>query len=182
MTEQPMIQVHDLGDSYDEVLAKFRESLDDTRRHWVAYMLSEYPHRDVLQVIADTARRTVSAKEAEINALYAGRQVTIVSCPPMARRIIRAEDSLCALSAASGRPLAIDDIEHDPITKGHAARKKWGSWASVPITIHGYVAGTLCVLEDHERGWTKGEETALTYMATQLSAEVESWIESERSS
>jgi len=179
--EQSMVQVHDLGESYDEVLAKFRASLDDTRRHWAAYMLAQYPDRAVLQVVADAARAAVHAKEVQINAVYKGRQVTVASAPAKPRRVIREEDSLCALTAGTGWPLAIDDIAHDPITVHHAARQLWGSWASVPLNIQGYVAGTICVLEEGERSWTQREQKALAVLADQVSAEVEDWIASERS-
>jgi len=179
--EQPMTQVHDLGESYDEVLAKFRASLDDTRRHWAAYMLAQYPDRQVLHVVADAARAAIGAKEVEINAVYKGRQVTVASAPAQARRVVRQENSLCVLAAGTGWPLAIDDIAHDPITQHHVARKTWGSWASVPLIIQGYVAGTICALEEHRRTWSQREEKAMAVLASQISAEIEDWIESERS-
>lgn len=177
---QAMTQVHDLGGTYDEVLTKFRASLDDTRRHWLAYMLVNYPHRQVLQVIADAVRVSVKAERVEINALYEGAQVTVACAPAGIRHTVRESESLCVLTAGTGWPLAVDDIAHDPITQDHPAREYWGSWASVPLVIGGKAAGSICALEKHERTWTLREQDVMTSLAKQLSIDIEEWIESER--
>lgn len=177
---ESMTQVHDLGETYDEVLAKFRASLDDTRRHWLAYMVVNYPHRDVLQTIADQVRASVGAKRVEINAIYAGAQITVACAPAGMRHTVRVEDSLCVLTASTGWPLAVDDIAHDPITEHHAAREEWGAWASVPLVLQGYNVGSICALEDHERGWIQRDQEVMATIADQLSLEVGNWIESQR--
>lgn len=178
--EDHMIQVHDLGDSYDEVLAKFRASLDDAKRHWLAYMLVNYPHRNVLQVIADQVRTSVGAKRVEINAIYDGAQVTVACAPAGIRHTVRDNESLCVLTASTGWALAVDDIEGDPVLDGHPARGVWGSWASVPLVIQGRNVGSVCALEEHSREWTGRDRDAMAYIASQLSSEIEDWIESER--
>lgn len=180
MTDQHMIQVRDLGDTYEDVLAKFRASLDDAKRHWLAYMLANYPHRDILQVIADQVRTSVGAKRVEINAIYDGSQITVACAPNGIRYAVRDTDSLCVLTASTGWALAVDDIEHDPITEHHAARGVWGSWASVPLVLQGRNAGSICALEEHAREWTGRDQDAMAYIASQLSSEIEDWIESER--
>lgn len=164
------------------LVVEVRASLEDTRRHWVAYMLAQYPDRELLGVIANTARASVSAEAVEINALYDRRQITVASAPPRPRTIVGDQNSLCVLTVGAGRPLAVDDIRHDRFLDHHSARKSWGAWASAPLVIQGHVAGTICALEHHEREWTRQDEQVLTYVAGQLSVEIERWIDSERSS
>ena len=174
-----MEQAHGLAETYEEAMAKFRASLVDTRRHWLAYTLTQYPHRDVLQVVAETARHTVNSDAVEINAIYDDRQVTVALSPDGPHATILAGDSLCALTVASGRPLAVDDIKHDHFLEHHSAPSTaWGSWASAPLTIQGHVVGSLCALERHERSWAVEDERVLTSLADELGAEIGRWIDS----
>ena len=179
MTTNHMEQAHGLAESYEDALAAFRTSLEDARRHWVAYMVTQYPHRDALQVIADAARNTVGARAVEINAIYDGHQVTLASSPDGLSGNCEQADSLCVLTVGAGRPLAVDDIAHDPFTEHHAARHRWGAWASVPLIVNGSAAGTICALESTGRSWTEADQSALNHMAGQLSAEIECWIHSQ---
>lgn len=175
-----MKQAHDVAETYEQAMAKFSATLDDARRHWAAYMLTEFPDREALLEAAARACQQLSAEAVQVNVIYGGRQVTIASVPVSPRRVIPSRNSLCVLTVGAGRPLAIDDIESDPITRHHVVRKQWGSWASVPICVDGFPVGTICALDHDAREWVTADQEVMEQIAVDLTKKVQSWVDAER--
>lgn len=176
MTE-PMAQMHDAVDDFSAALAELKADIYDVQRHASAYTLSEFPDRTALNEQAALARRSLHADAVEINAIYNNHQITIGGAPSVNEPVsIMAPDSLCVITVGVGHALAVNDIANDPITKGHATVGMWASWASAPVYVHGFIAGTVCALEARRpRIWTMHDQSMLEFIAANVTHLVEEW-------
>lgn len=174
----PMTQANELGESFEQALDRFRASLDDTRKHWAAYMLSQYPGIDTLRQTASQAVTYLEARFVQVNAIYNDRQHTIMSAPGEFIQSIAATSSFCYLTFGYEHPVAINDIAGDEFVNGHPLQGgAWGSWASVPLHVNGVVAGTICALESGSRNWNLSDQACLQELANDLSIRVSAWAQ-----
>jgi Amt family ammonium transporter len=84
-----------------------------------------------------------------------------------ARRAAPLASSLCRIPADTGRPLLIADARTHPLV--HENPALWNgevAYAGVPIRAgDGWVAGTLCAVDDRPREWTQHDVEALENLA-----------------
>ena len=83
--------------------------------------------------------------------------------------------SLCTVTAASGRPLVVDDATTDgrvsglpPVLSGAV-----GSYLGVPLVVRGAAVGSLCVYDDGPRSWVAADVALLEHLAGSAVAEME---------
>lgn len=177
-----MIELHDLGASYQDVYDRYQAAVDDARRQWAARLLRTYPHRSRLEIAAAKVRYELDTSAVEINALGDAQQTTVAKAPSHEEVVIPDSDSLCVLTVGSGRASEVSDIQADARFLGshNAVKLGLGSWASVPIFIEGCAAGTICALEaDNPRVWTAEDQRALEHAAEDVSQAVTEWSLSE---
>ncbi|CAN5514063.1 hypothetical protein BH10ACT10_BH10ACT10_24690 [soil metagenome] len=162
--------------------------LDDPRRIAAAVRLEQSISGNlVLDRLSGLAARLLGAGSAQVSLLTdvqvvaggTGLGAIAVAAGPSPR-----SESLCAVTAASGRPLVVGDAHHDariealpPVLAGAV-----GSYLGIPLSDgDGLVVGAFCVYDRDARTWTDSEILVLTELAAANTAELErSAAESER--
>jgi GAF domain-containing protein len=85
------------------------------------------------------------------------------------------EMSFCRFVVSTGRPLIVEDANHDPRTIGDPAIEAFNavSWAGYPITdADGLVLGTFCVMDSKPHEWTETDLQVLATLAKSASTEI----------
>lgn len=175
-----MTQADELGATYDDAFDSIKRSLANLQRQTSAALMAEFPDREYLSVQAERLRlelESEAVEAVEVNVLVDDKQITIVSQPTGVTVNVEIVDknSLCVLTVGADMPLAVDNLATSPITSSHSARNAWGAWASAPVHIQGYPAGTICALESAPRLWTDQDEAELKAVARTISNTIEEW-------
>lgn len=168
-----------MGTSFKEVLERCNASLEDTRRRWSSFMLTQFPDEGRLRTLTEGVRDRIGSDAVQVNAIYENMQITLAAAPAAYCVTVPVKDSLCVMAVGNHGPLAIDDIENSPIVKDHPARQAaLGAWASVPISVNGCDAGAVCALEWRKRRWGRADEAELQRASLDVGRMVDSWIRS----
>lgn len=164
-------------ESFDSVL----DSINDLQRNLSALVLTQYPDRNLLLREAEFVLKSVKCSHVQINAIMQDSQFSLVTFPqgdfPTILRV-RCDDSLCVLTVGFDQPLSLTDISNSPYLTNNKAQDEgiWKSWASAPIHVGGYAAGTVCALEENRsRRWSRVDEEALRRAAHVIGERVSSW-------
>ncbi|QYK54404.1 MAG: diguanylate cyclase [Fimbriimonadaceae bacterium] len=91
--------------------------------------------------------------------------------------------SFCTHTILGSEPMIIEDATQDPRVSDSilvTGELHFRFYAGVPVTIHGYPMGALCVVDTEPRNLTKAQETSLVVLARQLSQCLESRLEQMR--
>lgn len=83
--------------------------------------------------------------------------------------------SFCRFVVGTGRPLVVDDAEHDPRTAGDPAISAFSAivWAGYAIeNADGEVLGTFCLMDPNPHVWSSTDLHVLATLAQCASAEV----------
>jgi PAS domain S-box-containing protein len=177
-----------VGSHEQKVVDRNGVDLDDPRRIAAAIRLEQsVSGNEVLDRLSGLAARLLNAGSAQVSLLTdvqvvaggVGLGAVAMSHGPTAR-----QDSLCGVTAASDRPLVIEDAHRDarvdtlpPVLAGAV-----GSYLGVPLADgDGFVVGAFCVYDRSARSWSESEILVLTELAAATTAELErSAAEAER--
>lgn len=167
-----------MGEDYDKSLDSVFAEVRDMQRNLVALVLTQYPDRSLFVSAARDVMRSTGCRAVQVNAIMQDQQFILVNYPDEIAKtsVIPCEDSLCVLTVGFDQPLSLTDIKGSPWLGDHDASHKWASWASAPIHIDGYAAGTVCALEsDHPRRWNTADESVLRDAAQVIGDSVSRW-------
>jgi len=93
------------------------------------------------------------------------------------------ECSFCTHTILGSEPMIIEDATQDPRVADSVlvtGDLHFRFYAGVPVTIHGYPMGALCVVDTEPRSLSKAQEASLVVLARQLSQCLESRLEQMR--
>lgn len=130
-----------------------------------------------LDRLAGLAARLLASSSAQVSLLADDQTVAAAAgLAPAVGSHSRLEDSLCYLTASSGRPLLVADAPADarvaalpPVASGAV-----GSYLGVPLTADdGHIVGALCVYDTSPRSWSDSDVATLTQLAASAVAELE---------
>jgi PAS domain S-box-containing protein len=84
------------------------------------------------------------------------------------------KETFCQHVVRASEPLVVDDAREHELTKGLAIVKcgKALAYAGVPLKLHGYVIGTLCVADARPRAWTREDVGILEDLARCVLTEI----------
>lgn len=167
-----------MGDDYDKSLRSVFDEVHDMQRNLVALVLTQYPDHALFVKCARDVQQATGCRAVQINAIMQEQQFSLITYPDEIGKttVIPCEDSLCVLTVGFDQPLSLTDIAHSPWIGDHSTKHKWSSWASAPIHIDGYAAGTVCALEsEHPRRWNVGDENVLRQAAQVIGDSVSRW-------
>lgn len=179
MKELTELGADDFPTTFDSVL----DEINNLQRNLSALVLTQYPNRDVLLREAQYLLRSLGASHVQVNAILDDTQFSLITIPVDEGQLptvemIKCEDSLCVLTVGYDQPLSMTDIQHSPFLADHETQAvgRWKSWASAPIHVGGYAAGTVCALEDTKpRRWDRTDEEALRRAAHVIGERVSAW-------
>ena len=82
--------------------------------------------------------------------------------------------TFCQHVVRASEPLVVDDAREHDLTKGLSIVTcgKALAYAGVPLTLHGYVIGTLCVVDAKPRAWTRDDVGILEDLARSVLTEI----------
>jgi GAF domain-containing protein len=83
------------------------------------------------------------------------------------------EDSYCRFAVTAGHVFRVTDADDHPLVCESPARLppfNVESYLGVPVSLGGWVLGTLCVWDHEPREWTRAEEETLTRLAAEVEA------------
>ncbi|WP_133412042.1 SpoIIE family protein phosphatase [Vallicoccus soli] len=134
-------------------------------------------HSPALDRIAGLAARLLSSSSAQVSLLTEVQ--TVAGGAGLPTGVLGADtplsESLCAVTAALGRPLVVADAEADervaglpPVTSG-AVR----SYLGVPLIADGTPLGALCVFNAQVHSWSESDINLLEQLAASAVAELE---------
>jgi PAS domain S-box-containing protein len=86
------------------------------------------------------------------------------------------ERSICGHAIASGEPLVISDVQHDPRVDANAPMCAWGvrAYAGMPlVTSDGHAVGVLCVADRRPHDWSPESLAALRDLSAMAVTEIE---------
>lgn len=175
-----MKQLSELGEHYDDTFLDIRAKVKELQREMSAMMLADYPNRDLIVTEAEALQNDMGADEIWINVLLEGKQITIVAQPDgsIVSTFLDEEQSLCVFVVGTDEPLAVDNIKEDPFLEGKEIVEKYGSWASVPLTVVGQTAGAVCALNAEPHAWTDEDQDKLERISSRISRIINEWAES----
>ncbi|MCU1691040.1 MAG: putative sensor protein [Frankiales bacterium] len=125
------------------------------------------------------AARQARTSHAQVSLLTARQQVLAAAHgAPLdgSGRSSPLEDSLCSVTAASGRPLAVDDTSQHPWVRDlpPATSGQVGAYLGVPlVSAEGLVLGALCVHDQAPRAWTEADVRQLTELGVVVAEELD---------
>jgi PAS domain S-box-containing protein len=84
------------------------------------------------------------------------------------------KETFCQHVVGSSEPLVVDDAREHDLTKGLSIVTcgKALAYAGVPLTVHGYVIGTLCIADAKPRAWTRDDVGILEDLARSVLTEI----------
>lgn len=173
-----MIELNRTGYDYDESFQAVLDQVNDMQRSLAGLKLAQHPWRDIFLQEAGLLYKSLNCSHVQINAIMNDVQITIVTHPDKLSdyTLIPIQDSLCVLTVGLNKPLCVTDIKNDDFLSSHSSNLAWSAWASVPIMIDGYSAGTVCALEENKpRKWSRVDEESMQRSAHVISEKVSTW-------
>lgn len=127
--------------------------------------------------LASLAAEILDAPLAFVTAVDSERSwyKSLVGGPVDAQRWGPVEESFCQYVVGADTACFFSDAREDPVARHNPAvqRGEVVAWAGFPVrTAHGYVLGTLCVVDTKPREWTDRDRQVLETLAEAASAEV----------
>lgn len=164
---------------WGDAMATYESSILQAQREWAGRALRAYPDREKLTNIASALRKNLDSMSVEVNSIADSTQLTVARVPEQTNVEIPMKDSLCVFTVAIDKPLKVTDIPEDAWLKDHNVQYAgYMSWASVPIRVAGFPAGTVCALEGtRTRDWTEDEEEKLQVASDSVSKLVSDWVQ-----
>lgn len=174
-----MKELVDAFSDFDAAVSSYRSVLSNEGRLRAAARLGSFPYMDVYSALARMVLLQTGASSVEVNAITATEQRTLVSVSDRGTRsaVTEVENSLCVLTtvATPNEGFQVSNVYATPMLTNHAVRTRRddiGSWGSVPITVFGLHAGTVCVLDEEPRSWSDSEQAYMQKAARAIEAVV----------
>jgi hypothetical protein len=123
---------------------------------------------------ARLAAEVLNAPIALVSLIDEDRQF-LKSCVGVDERETPLSHSFCQHAVAQREPLIVNDAREHPVLKHNPAVEEMGSiaYAGVPlIDTDGHALGTLCVIDNHPRQWSKHQVELLSDLAASVVSEI----------
>ena len=123
---------------------------------------------------ARLAAEVLNAPIALVSLVDEDRQF-LKSCVGVEERETPLSHSFCQHAVAQREPLIVNDAREHPVLKHNPAVEEMGSvaYAGVPlIDADGHALGTLCVIDNHPRRWSKHQVELLSDLAASVVSEI----------
>lgn len=134
----------------------------------------------VLDGIAGAARRVLRAPVALVSLVDHERQVFACALglpePWASRRETPLSHSFCRHAVARRAPLVVEDARRHPELRTNPAIRELGviAYLGIPLELDdGHVLGTLCVIDEQPRAWTRDQVDVVTDLAEAATAHLQ---------
>lgn len=128
-----------------------------------------------MEHLAFASCRLLLADVSQLNAMDEHFRYVVAGYPPGDWPILLSGQSGCREVIEQGVALSIEDSRQHPVTCSMPWVERFRGYLGVPVSYHGQILGSLCVLSVEPRAWKDYEVAALSGVARLAGMSLE-WI------